>query len=141
MVDVLICFFIYSFIMLVSLFLWFKLEVLKDTPKKLIYGFEEKLWFLMGGRCWVGVAAAALGAPAVPSAALATSAVASARIGLHWPPARRGDVSPQGQHLLPTRGQRGRSRCQHQGCFREERQSFSSCPSENFYFFPLKGNK
>lgn len=111
MVDVLICFFIYSFLMLVSLFLWFKFEVLKDTPKKLIYVFKEKLWFLMGGWCWVEVAAAALGAPAVPSAALATSAAASARIGLHWAPPRRGDMSPRGQHLLPTRG----SHCQHQG--------------------------
>lgn len=80
-VDILICFFLYSFITLVSLFLWFKFEVIKDTPpkKKLICGFEEKLWFLMESWCWVEVVAAAPGAPAMPGAALASSTTANMR--------------------------------------------------------------
>lgn len=41
-VDIPICFFLYSFIVLVSLFVWFKFEALKDTPKKINLWFWKK---------------------------------------------------------------------------------------------------
>lgn len=41
-VDIPICFFLYSFIALVSLFVWFKFEALKDTPKKINLSFQKK---------------------------------------------------------------------------------------------------
>lgn len=43
-VDIPICFFLYSFVALVSLFVWFKFEALKDTPKRrLICVFRKKV--------------------------------------------------------------------------------------------------
>lgn len=42
-VDIPICLFLYSFIVLVSLFVWFKFEALKDTPKKINLWFWKKV--------------------------------------------------------------------------------------------------
>lgn len=41
-VDIPICFFLYSFIALLSSFVWFKFEALKDTPKKINLCFQKK---------------------------------------------------------------------------------------------------
>lgn len=62
-VDIPICLFLYSFIVLVSLFVWFKFEALKDTPKKINLWFWKKVLVTQGSWGWVEAVAAALGAP------------------------------------------------------------------------------
>lgn len=110
-VAILICFFIYSFIVLVSLFLWFKFEVIKDTLKKLICIFGKKA-FVPHRKLVLGRAAAPR-PPAMP--------------GVHSLLCQPEGRVPWGQRLPPARGD--------PLGFREERQSFSSSASENLHFF------
>lgn len=161
-VDILICFFIYSFIMLVSLFLWFKFEIIKDTKTKKKCGVFLKKSFHFSWKVCAEVMqqhglllCSELCSPLQTSldtslTGMVFSSCAGVAVG------KQEECTPvlwgQG-HALQCRQPSTDGNlplswtttsipcCKLRPASHEKCQSFSSCPSENFYFFPLKGNK
>lgn len=116
-VAILICFFIYSFIVLVSLFLWFKFEVIKDTLKKLICIFGKKA-FVPHRKLVLGRAAAPR-APAMP--------------GVHSLLCQPEGRVPWGQRLPPARAT--------PSAFVRNVKAFLPLLLKTCISFPPKGNK
>lgn len=85
--------------------------------------------------CWVEGVAVALGAPAMPGASLTSSTMANVR-----GPSPPGD-SAFSWHGMITAAGIGHPVCSNPACLHEKQRSFPSCPSENLYIFPFKGNK
>lgn len=134
-VDIPICLFLYSFIVLVSLFVWFKFEALKDTPKKINLWFWKKSFGYsqeagVGLRQWQQLWVLLR----VPRAAVTSSTMAS----IWGSPMTRSCVPWDGitRALSTSTWLTVHHPCLLQPhCFHEERQSFSSVLLKIFCFF------